>query len=315
MKEFIDYLSKLLDYEYREIIEVDLMLHNIFYLLSENDYFKNNFLLKGGTCLIKNYLNYYRFSEDIDLTWRNQDIFINKSKREKRNIRTEIINKFGEIINIISKNLNLDFKNDKSNERYYHFSGDFMVNLKLHYYSKILNIERVLKIEVVLMESLQFKPIIGSLRGLLFDKDKGVKKNEELTFLFNEEYSNYSREINLPIYDINEILCEKVRAILTRKVIKGRDFIDVYFILNELDLDINKLRTEIIEKTLFTMRSKKFLQNLIEKEDFIESSNLFNLGDERRFLLGEFNIPHFKKFLKGFNEFLKGITREILNKT
>ncbi|GAH29853.1 unnamed protein product, partial [marine sediment metagenome] len=84
MKDFIDELSRLLKYEYRELIEVDLILYNIFSMLSQNKYFCNNFLLKGGTCLIKNYLDYYRFSEDIDLTWKNQNIFKKNRIGKKR---------------------------------------------------------------------------------------------------------------------------------------------------------------------------------------------------------------------------------------
>ncbi len=33
--------------------------------LSNDDFFSRNFLFKGGTCLIKNYLGYFRFSEDL----------------------------------------------------------------------------------------------------------------------------------------------------------------------------------------------------------------------------------------------------------
>ena len=305
MKDFIEELSKLLKYEYRELIEVDLILHNIFSLLSQNEYFCDNFLLKGGTCLIKKYLNYYRFSEDIDLTWKNQDIFKEKSNREKMESKSDIINKIGKIIKDICDKLNLDFINDKSNGRYYHFSGDFMVNLKLYYKSVILNIERVLKIEIGLVECLKFQPDIGKLKSLIVE-------NEELKFLFTEEYNKYSKEITIPIYNINEILCEKVRAILTRKVLKGRDFIDVYFILKKFNLHIQDIKAQIIEKTLFTLNSERFKKNLIEKLDFIKSGDLFSWGEEKRLLLKNFDENKFNTFLKEFNNFLKILAEDIL---
>jgi predicted nucleotidyltransferase component of viral defense system len=33
---------------------------------------EKNFLFKGGTCLMKNYLGYFRFSEDVDFAWKDQ---------------------------------------------------------------------------------------------------------------------------------------------------------------------------------------------------------------------------------------------------
>lgn len=43
---------------------------------------------------------------------------------------------------------------------------------------------------------------------------------------FLEEY----REFEVLAYDLREILCEKVRAILTRRVQKLRDFYDLYML-------------------------------------------------------------------------------------
>jgi len=307
LRDFIDELSRILRYEYRELIEVDLILYKIFSMLSQNKYFCNNFLLKGGTCLIKNYLDYYRFSEDIDLTWKNQNLFKEKSYREKKEYKYDIMNKFGNIIKEICDKLNMDFINDKRNAKYYHFSGDYMVNLKLYYNSEVLNVERVLKIEIVLIECLKFQPKIGRLKSLIVE-------NEELNFLFPEEYNRYSKEITIPIYHINEILCEKVRAILTRKVSKCRDFIDIYFILDKFNLNVQDFKAQVIEKTLFTLKSEKFKNNLIKKLDFINSGNLFSWGEEKRLLLKKIDDNRFNTFLKQFNGFIKTLTDEILDK-
>lgn len=46
----------------RDLIEKDVILHRLLRTLSENDFFSTNFLFKGGTCLTKSYLGYYRFS-------------------------------------------------------------------------------------------------------------------------------------------------------------------------------------------------------------------------------------------------------------
>lgn len=109
MKGFIDELSKLLKNEQRELIEIDLLLYKILFALSQNEFFYQNFLFKGGTCLIKNYIGYYRFSEDIDFTWKNQKVFKNKSRSQLRKYRSDLINEIGKIIEEICKKIYSDF--------------------------------------------------------------------------------------------------------------------------------------------------------------------------------------------------------------
>jgi len=307
LKGFIDQLSKLLKYPYRDIIEVDLILCDLFSNLSTIKYFSDNYLLKGGTCLVKHYLDYYRFSEDIDLTWKNQELFKDKSRREKRELKSIIINKTGKLIEEICKKLNLDFINDKRNERYYHFSGDDMVNLKVYYNSVILNFEKVLKIEIVLIESLKFQPKIGAIKSLIIE-------NKELKFLFPKEYSKYYKEILIPLYDIREILCEKVRAILTRETLKCRDFIDIFVILDKSNLEIQDYSSPIIEKTLFRVKSNKFKKNFFNILDLIESRDLLLWEDEERLLLKEIDKNRFNMFLTQFKGFLTKIWDEINTK-
>lgn len=65
--------------------------------LSQNEFFSKNYIFKGGTCLTKCYLGYYRFSEDIDFTWKDQTIFEDKSQTKTRKILSEIIDKTGSI--------------------------------------------------------------------------------------------------------------------------------------------------------------------------------------------------------------------------
>jgi predicted nucleotidyltransferase component of viral defense system len=74
-KDFIATLAKQNAIEQADMLEKDLILHQVLTDLSRNEYFSNNFVFKGGTCLTKCYLGYYRFSEDIDFTWKDQMIF------------------------------------------------------------------------------------------------------------------------------------------------------------------------------------------------------------------------------------------------
>ena len=86
MKEFIQEVSNLKNIKRIDLIEKDILLQKILLDLSKDDFFSKNLAFKGGTCLIKCYLGYYRFSEDIDFTWIDQSIFKNMSQKEVRKI-------------------------------------------------------------------------------------------------------------------------------------------------------------------------------------------------------------------------------------
>jgi predicted nucleotidyltransferase component of viral defense system len=63
-----------------DLVEKDVILHELLTDLS-NSPFGDDYLFKGGTCLIKGYLGYYRFSEDVDFTYRDQLRFEDLSQK------------------------------------------------------------------------------------------------------------------------------------------------------------------------------------------------------------------------------------------
>jgi len=79
--DFVNEIGRTLNIMRRDLIEKDLILHQILLDLSKNEFFALNFLFKGGSCLIKSYFGYLRFSEDIDFTWRDQSVFDGKSQK------------------------------------------------------------------------------------------------------------------------------------------------------------------------------------------------------------------------------------------
>lgn len=62
MKEFIDDIASRFDIQRRDLLEKDILIQKILLDLIKDDFFSKNFAFKGGTCLIKCYLGYYRFS-------------------------------------------------------------------------------------------------------------------------------------------------------------------------------------------------------------------------------------------------------------
>ena len=76
MKDFFNRLNEIGKPKRRDIIEKDFHIHVLLDRISREE----NFVFKGGTCLMKGYLGYYRFSEDIDLAWKDVTLWQNKSR-------------------------------------------------------------------------------------------------------------------------------------------------------------------------------------------------------------------------------------------
>src|SRR3989344_2467369 len=122
-RKFIDHIGDKLGIQKRDLIEKDILLQMLLNELTKNKDFKDNFAFKGGTCLLKIYFGYFRFSEDLDFTYLNQKDFVGKSKNKIRKSMSEKINKIGELIEIIAKKLDLNFKIEKENRKYFQFGG------------------------------------------------------------------------------------------------------------------------------------------------------------------------------------------------
>ena len=308
MKAFIEEIGKVMEFPRLDLMEKDMMLHNILSALSKDEFFSTNFLFKGGTCLIKSYLGYFRFSEDIDFTWQNQETFDGMSQSRIRKYLSKRIDKTGKVFENLSRDQEFEFTIDKGNERYVELGGsNKTATFKLWYDSEILKYPSFIKVQFNFVELLKYPRIENVLHSLISDLS-----SEELKKLFPKEYDKYSSKINFKTYDIREILCEKVRAILTRMGIKARDFVDVYLITNKLNEDILKYKPQIIEKTRFILDMyKKYQSNLKRKADLINSKELFSWGREKELLLKELDEMEFSRFVDEFSDFIIEIIEEL----
>ena len=136
-------------------MEKDMMLHNILSALSMDEFFSSNFIFKGGTCLIKSYLGYFRFSEDIDFTWQNQETFVGMSQSRIRKYLSEQIDVTGKVFEDLGKDQEFEFVIDKGNERYVELGGsNKTATFKLWYDSEILNYPSFIKVQFNFVELL-----------------------------------------------------------------------------------------------------------------------------------------------------------------
>lgn len=68
MMALIPMLSEHLGVKDQELLEKDVRLHALLGSLARDPTFGSHLVFKGGTCLIKCYLDYPRFSTDLDVS-------------------------------------------------------------------------------------------------------------------------------------------------------------------------------------------------------------------------------------------------------
>jgi predicted nucleotidyltransferase component of viral defense system len=299
--DFVNELARVLNIKRRDLIEKDLILHQMLTDLSHDKFFADNFLFKGGTCLIKCYFGYVRFSEDIDFTWKDQSEFGKMSGKKIRSHLSKVIDKTGDVFETIAEKRRFDFKCVKNNTDYVELGGgDKTCTLKIWYDSEILGRRSFVKVQINFVEQMCFSPRKGQLRGLL------TGKHEELTALFPDEAAEYSKKIPFDVYDIREILSEKVRALLTREGTKARDFVDVYLIWKRFGIRPEDEEKCIVGKIGFSLKLyAKYRDHLKQKVALLNSGKLFDWGAEKELLLSDIDGADFYRFLGKFETFLK----------
>ena len=165
--DFVNEVARVLKINRKDLLEKDIILHQILSDLSKDEFFAPNFLFKGGTCLIKCYFGYVRFSEDIDFTWKDQSSFNKMSGKKTRAQLSKIIDRTGSVFESIAKKRGLDFKCVKSNPDYVELGGsDKTCTLKIWYDSEILGRRSFVKVQINFVEQLCFSPTKGQLSGL-----------------------------------------------------------------------------------------------------------------------------------------------------
>ena len=260
MKDFFERLNALRKPNRSDIIEKDFHLHRLLYEISQDDYLKENLIFKGGTCLLKAYLGYYRFSEDIDFTWKKIDIWKNRNKTTTTRLCSIEITKLVNRFKSISDSLDLDFNGDKRNADEVHISsGGRMVQFFPGYRSDILEILSRIKIEINFVDTMFYPPRDMQLKSYIEHTN-----SEELRFLYEDLWKDYDKRIDFACYDPKEIFIEKCRASMTRKVHKLRDIIDLYYIEKQYGYHILDYRHEVKKKVKFMLDLYKRYQENID---------------------------------------------------
>ena len=303
---FINDVSAKIKTSRSDMVEKDILLHQILTDLSKDKFFSKNFLFKGGTCLIKHHLGYLRFSEDIDFTWKDQSRFEGKSVKAIRRDLSIIISDIGKIFESIAQKKGFDFKCKKNDIDFVLLGGsNRMCTFNIWYDSVVLKKKTFIKVQINFVEDICTKPEKAQLGSVLKAND------EELSALFPES-DEYSKTIPFYVYGAKEILSEKVRALLTRKGTKARDFLDIYFIQKNLGIRVVDVEKYVIRKTKHSLNLYvKYQTNLKAKIKLLEQNEIFEWGTEKGLLISKIDEKDFKKFVGEFTEYLKTLVKKI----
>lgn len=292
LSEFIAFVSRRSRVKNLELIEKDVILHLILREIYSSA-IGQNYLFKGGSCLVKCYFGYYRFSVDLDFTWKNQEVWEDLGKRRLRKELLKRITEFASILEKACSEVGLNFKSNLEDKKMLEFGGGGrMVTFKLWKGLELI------KIQVNFVEKILFKPKKVFVKTLL-NMDE-LKKDEKVYF---DEFLEFYKPFQVTAYDEREILCEKVRAILTRKTQKLRDFYDL-FILQKHGFKIEDFKSEILKKIEASLYYKKYRDALEKNKEKLE------IGKE--ILENPFERSLFiKKPEKQFEYFLNDSLREL----
>jgi predicted nucleotidyltransferase component of viral defense system len=233
-----------------------LLLHEVLLYLSKNKNFKEKYAFKGGTCLIKVYFNYYRFSEDLDFVI-NQN-FKNTSNTQVKKLLDDLRREIFQIFEILNLKTN---KVLGDGWKMIHSDKNKIIGFEAitNYISIFDNSEQRIKIEI-------------SFRNKLFKKTQmKIIKHE---FFNSLDEPIIDDNIKIKCIDLKENFAEKIRALVTRKNIAIRDLFDIYIILSKGFIKVDKKFVELcILKINETIKfNEEDLYKFINNLDKIEIS-------------------------------------------
>jgi len=185
LSEFVAFICEKSGIRKSSLVEKDVLIHRILKEISMA--FGDTYLFKGGSCLVKCYFGYYRFSVDLDFTWREQKMWKGLGKKMLRKKLVTETENFASFLENLARETELDFMAELKNTNYIEFgSGSRMVTFKLWKGSELI------KVQVNFVERLLFPPKERIARTLLTNAK--LNRDEEVYF---EEFLKFYSPVKL----------------------------------------------------------------------------------------------------------------------
>lgn len=213
----------------KSTVDKDWVLGHFLAAIYSQQTLRENLIFKGGTCLKKCWFPDYRFSEDLDFTSRNPDFELKQSHLD---YICWHVKDNAAILTHIESLIPLRFQ-DKlvGYEAVIKFWGSDHPKNEApspheRWHTKI-------KIEVTLYEHLVFN-----------------QTDKKIIHTYSDQLAINPNAI--PCYTIEEMLAEKLRALIQRSYTAPRDYYDIWYLSNTMkNLDWQKINAAFTEKMKF----------------------------------------------------------------
>lgn len=283
MKTLVPTIAGELRIKNQDLLEKDVRLHRLLKALHESA-IGQDLVFKGGTCLIKCYLDYFRFSVDLDFTWRNQENWHTVNTKQVPNVTRKARHAWVAVMTDASKELGYDFDANSvvwgSNSR---------IGTAQLAYRNLAGEAAFIKVQVNFVEPLHYEPAMRHARTLV----SGME-SKAITLLDGPDIEAYRASYSLACYDAREIAAEKVRAILTRTAPKGRDLLDLYLLERDLGIKAETLEAQIRAKLDFALSLGEKYQKTLD--DAKTRFDQLVQWDANVLLLKDIDFADFDKF-------------------
>lgn len=206
---------------------------------------RQTLIFKGGTCLKKCYIPDYRFSEDLDFTSVQKEF---KLTRKHLNEITSLILQRVEMFTHIESLKELEYKNQLTGyEAIIKFWGsDHPRNETPPPHHRW---QTKIKIEIILYELILFP---------LASKDITHRYSDKLT----------DNALQVPCYTIEEVLAEKMRALVQRSYTAPRDIYDIWYLSKHFtNLDYDAIVGAFHKKMAFKGHTFTGIDQLLNPEN------------------------------------------------
>lgn len=197
------------------VIEKDYCLTWFLIGLSQSS-LRNSLVFKGGTCLRRCYFKDYRFSEDLDFT-----LVLKMSREEILAIIKE------EIFPFVHKEVGMTFgihKIEEDSQNTHQFYLSYIGPLAATTATKTV------KVDITFNETLVTEPA------------------SRLILKSYDEYDDFKEEYEVLAYTVDEIVTEKICALIDPKRSEPRDLYDIWHLFNEEGISRDFLPAYVIEK-------------------------------------------------------------------
>ncbi len=285
LRTFLPALARYAGIVDHDLLEKDVRLHFLLQGLAQDPAVGADLVFKGGTCLIKCYLAYPRFSIDLDFTWRTQDDW---AERGTKRVREATRPARREALRAVDRHGRaLGMERPASGGVTYARSGQ-MMTAALHYRSAT-RVPEFVKVQINFVDPILFEVRRRNAASLL-----AGRRPEELDFLEPDLTAMYAAPVACASYDPREILAEKCRAILTRQATKARDLLDLYLIERDLGFRVEDHLDAVRRKVQFSAeRTERYRRHVAAPGERFKA---LLEEDVRPLLLREIDLEGFEAY-------------------